>query len=495
MRGWCRARLLLAVGAAVAGGACARQGAPPGGPEDQRPPVVVSTTPAAFDRVDDPAQPIVFRFDERISERPSGVTLDEAVTISPRTGDVRVSHGRRDLTVRVDGGLRPGIVYRVTLQAVVSDMFGNRLVDPFELVFSTGGEPAPTTVAGEVWDRITGRGVAEASVQAVGPDGLVHVTGADRDGIYAFRYLPAGELDVVAFEDRNRDGAPDSTEVQGRARIGVAVGDTLFRDIAVLPPDTTPANVMDAEVVDSVTVAVRFDDPLDPDQAVDDLVVDLSREDGAAPAVVQRFQEAAYAAFVEVVTDSLARLDSIDAEAAAEAAAEAVALEPDSLSGVEPDPPADSVAISPEPDPEPVLPMRRPPPALTPGSGPAPGPVEGTDRVLPGRRVVLLLDAPLELDAVYTVRIDGARNIHGLPDGGGDAEVLWEVVPDTVGVDPLGIDTLALPDTGAVARPDTAAVSAPLGAGIRRSTAPTVPSDPRRSSGTLRGARPGTLRR
>ena len=74
------------------------------------------------------------------------------------------------------GGFRPGVVYRVTLQPVVRDMFGNTLRDPFELVFDTGAEPEETAVAGEVWDRITGRGVPDASVQAVGPDSLVHVS-------------------------------------------------------------------------------------------------------------------------------------------------------------------------------------------------------------------------------------------------------------------------------------------------------------------------------
>ena len=206
------AAALAAAGLMALVGGCARQALPPGGPEDKRPPVVVATVPDTFAVDRDFTGPVVFRFDERISERVQGGNLDDAVIVSPGTGRVRVHHGRQGLEVTVAGGFRPGFVYRVTLLPVIQDLFNNRLRDPFELVFSTGGTFNPSAVAGLVWDRITGKGVEPAEVRAYSPgqgiteagDTIFHVARTDSGGIYVFRYLPAGAYRVVAFQDRNR---------------------------------------------------------------------------------------------------------------------------------------------------------------------------------------------------------------------------------------------------------------------------------------------------
>src|SRR3990172_4563236 len=144
---------LLAAGSTGLVAACARQGAPPGGPEDRRPPVIVSTDPEPFAVLTEPFRgPVRFRFDERVSERVSGGTLDDAVLVSPRTGQVRVGHGRQDIAVELSGGFKPGMVYRITLLPVLRDLFNNQMRDPFELVFSTGGDLNASAVAGTVWN-------------------------------------------------------------------------------------------------------------------------------------------------------------------------------------------------------------------------------------------------------------------------------------------------------------------------------------------------------
>ena len=153
---------LVAAGSTGLAGACARQGSPPGGPEDRRPPVVVTTSPEPFEVLTEPFRgPVRFRFDERVSERVSGGTLDDAVLVSPRTGAVRARHGRQDISVDIAGGFKPGLVYRVTLQPVIRDLFNNQMRDPFEFVFSTGGEFTASAVAGLVWDRTTGEGIRD----------------------------------------------------------------------------------------------------------------------------------------------------------------------------------------------------------------------------------------------------------------------------------------------------------------------------------------------
>jgi hypothetical protein len=430
-----------------------------------RPPVVVRTEPEAFAVVTE-VDEVRFEFDERISERVAGGTIDEAVTISPRSGAVRVSKGRRSLSVKPEGGFRSGLVYRVTVQPVVSDMFGNRLADPFELVFSTGGEPVPTTLAGEVWDRITGRGLSGATVYATSADGLVHEGSTDQQGIFALRYVPEGDVSVTAFDDVNRNGEVDSTEVQGGTTVTLAPGDTLLVDFPVLEPDTSSANLMSAESLDSITVTLTFDDFLDPDMDVDGLTVELTGDSVSAPDVTDRWQEADYTARVTEIADSLSRLDSIRAEEAAQAAA-AAAVDtavpvdsvpaPDSTGAILPDTagqrpaPPDTVVIGAAP-----APADRGWTALERIQGEeTPGLTADGARVLPGRRIVLRLDAPLPYDVPFEVSVDGVVNIYGLTGGGGSAELVRpSPPPDTASADSSAIDLDALDsigvDTGAV---------------------------------------------
>lgn len=416
---------------------------------DRRPPVIVRTSPEALGTLAPLDAEITFEFDERISEQMAG-GLENAVVISPRSGELRVNHGRRTLTVDVEGGFRPGLVYRITLNPVVSDLFGNRMSDPFELVFSTGGEPEPTTIAGEVWNRVSGQPVANATVYAVGSDSLVYQATTGEDGIFAFRYLPAGAYELTAFDDLNRDAEVDSTEVQGTGPVQIARGDTLIFDLPILSPDTAAATVEEATALDSVTVAVRFDDFLDPSVPASSIQASLGRPDGAAPAIGRIFHAGGYQEHVDGVVDSLARIDSIaNAEAAAArdtAVADTLAPDtsaPDTLAPTDTVPPSDSLAPAdtvragarrPAPPPGPAR--------LPPLQGSRAGTTADGRRVLPGRRIVLLLSTPLERGVEYEVRVAEVVNIAGLAGGGGAAPLVWEPESDSVVVDTLPRDTL-----------------------------------------------------
>jgi len=454
-------------------GACARQGAPPGGPEDRRPPVVVRTEPDTFATLEDFRGPVRFHFDERISERVDG-SVDDVIIISPATGDVRVSLSRRSLSVELDGGFEPGIVYRVTLLPAVRDMFNNQLKDPFELVFSTGGEFTPSAVAGLVWDRITGEGVEPAEVRAFAdtPDSAVYLAQTDTGGVYALRYLPPGRYRIVAFQDRNQNDTIDLMETQGVR--GVLLNnptDTVILTIPVLLPDTSRARVTGTEILDSVTVMVEFDDYLDPAVGLENVGAALSLDSGAAPGVQGLYHAHEYSAFVLAVTDSFSRLDSLEAlargvaadAAAAAAAAEAAAQGEDTppagdtaQSGEATQPGDTTQAVAPEenePEPQEVRFVRVPPPTL-PGTPTRDPPLRPDGSDPPSRRIVLVLAEGLVPNQGYQLTITGVVNINSVPQGGGEAAVVLEPPPDTtsVVVDSTVVeDTLAVPpDTGSV---------------------------------------------
>jgi hypothetical protein len=388
---------------AVLATACANQGAPPGGPVDVRPPVVVRTEPDTFATLADLDGQVRFHFDERISETAAGGTLDDAVTVSPTSGEVRVGHGRSTLSVEVEGGFRPGLLYRVTLLPVVSDMFGNRLRDPFELVFSTGGTAPPSAVAGQAWNRTTGVPLSGALVYAVGADSLTHMARADQEGIYVLRYLPEGPYRITAFDDVDRDRVLDPREMQGGVDALVSASDTLLLDVGMLPYDTTSAQLMTASALDSVTVVLEFDDYLDDESPAEGIALQIAAPDGQAKGVARVYHERDYNEYVDSVVDSLFRVDSI-------ATADRAAAPIDSLGAA-----ADTTAAPAQP----AAPLRRGPPALVRAAA-----RRGPDRPLPARRLVAVLAAPLEVGVEHAVQVGGAVNVNGIGGGSGEATLL-----------------------------------------------------------------------
>jgi hypothetical protein len=107
--------------------------------------------------------------------------------------------------------------------------------------------------------------------------------------------------------------------------------------------------------------------------------------------------------------------------------------------------------------------------------------MEGTGRILPSSRLVLLLAEPLEQDVEYGVRVSSVVNINGLEGGGGEGTFVLEApVPDTVAVDTMAVppvDTMAVPpvDTMAVPPVDTMAVPPVDTLGAPSREAPTRP--------------------
>lgn len=481
----------LAAGMAGGVGACARQGMPPGGPEDRRPPVVVATVPDTFAVLTEPFRgPVEFIFDERVSERVGQGTMDQAVVVSPRTGNVRVSPGRRSISVDMAGGFKPGLVYRVTLQPVIQDLFGNTLLAPFELVFSTGGDFNPSAVAGRAWDRVTGQGVDALTVQAlpVTGDSIPQVGKTDTAGVYVLRYVPQGEYRVVAFQDRNRNGAPDLLEMQGSSTFAVTGADTLFLDVPVLQPDTSAPRLTGATVLDSVTVLLTFDDYLDPQSAAGLMGITLTQEETGALVPAQILHEGEYNAMRAQLVDSFARLDSavaaqkamddledIPLSGAAQpadsgaAVSDSMAAPGDSLGT-----PGDSVARPPAAGPQQAAaptPAHPVPPELPPLSGggsgatrsrgPAVERLAPDGRPLPARRLVLRLGEFLVTNAPYKIFAGSVVNIAGTGGGGGEAPVIREPPPpDTTAVQDSSAvsDSAAVPPDTSVVQPDSATV-------------------------------------
>jgi hypothetical protein len=263
-------------------------------------------------------------------------------------------------------------------------------------------------------------------VQAVGADSLVHIARTDQRGVFALRYLPAGEVVVTAFLDQDRDRRLGERESRGTVLTSLAVGDTAVIEIPVLAPDTTAAVVGAATALDSVTVVVELDDFLDGDAPAADIDIELVRDGGGAPQVERLFHEREYEQYVDEMGDSLAGLAPLDTAAAADTTG---------ILG-----PTQGIA----------------PPRLTGATGSQNAPA---GRARPARRLVGRLNGPLEPEIEYRVVVGGVVNINGLSGGGGEVRLVYVppppappdsadvAVPDADDPDAVAPDSTAAPDS------------------------------------------------
>ena len=392
---------------------CAREAAPPGGPTDRLPPIVILSEPDTFSTVEPFRSPVTLRFSERISERPSAGTLDQSVVVSPASGEVRVSHGREGLAVRVPGGFEAGHVYRVTVLPVIQDMFGNALQEPFELFFSTGAEFTPNVVAGSVIDRLTGEPLRDARVDAaVAGDDVVHTAVTDSAGIFALRYLPAGDYVVSAYLDRNRNAQPDFTEPQGTRPAplegeGQTADTTIVLEVALLARDTTSARLARVVVEDSISLSVSLDDYLDPELPLDDVRVVVTSDSVDAPQPLVVLHEHEAEAYRSVLADSLAREQAVRdsvARARADSVARAEAAAEDT-----------TAAAVPEATPAPAA-AEADPPAAREAADTGEGEEE---RPRAQQTFIVFLDGVLVPEVPYEVEVSNITNINGVGGGGG----------------------------------------------------------------------------
>ena len=418
------AQIVLGLAAALA---CARSLPPPGGEEDRESPRVVSTTPEHLAVVPGFKEPVVFRFAERLSEQ--GVR-DDIVLISPRTGEAKVSRGRNEIRVELEGGWRDSTVYRVILLPGLRDLFGNEVRDPIELAFSTGSDIPNAVIGGLVSDRITGNPAAQALVEArIRGDSTVWVAAADSSSFFALRYLRPGFYDLTAWVDQNRNRRRDRSEpfAQGISQPINSPGDTVLVDnISVVPADTTPPTLQGAEARDSLQIRVRTDDFLDPAAPLSTIQIRLvALPDSNLIEGEHRLMT------VDSFDVMKQRLDSIAAAAAADSALAADSLRTDSaraggVAGQRGRGLARGVT---------------PPPTTVPAAVPAP------QFALPFQDLVVIPAMPLEPGARYLITLEGMRNISGRTGGKGPAPFEVPERPP-----PARDTTGAVVDTGSIRR-------------------------------------------
>jgi hypothetical protein len=346
--------------------ACASPGMPPGGPPDVAAPQIVEIVPDSG-KVGVKPKEVLFRFDEVVSERPTGsATLSDLFLISPRDGVARASWHRDVVAVRPEHGWRSNTPYTVIMLRGLSDIRGNVRNTGASTFFSTGSSIPATRVAGNVFDWVSGTPASGALVESFVPPDSLHpfVALADSSGGFAIEHVPPGHYLLRAYVDRNKNFGIDPSEAWDSTSI--ALGDSARTTLLLFVHDTVPPRIRDIRAVDSVTLQITFDKPIDPGQTL-----------GVANFAILR-------------SDST-RVPILSAAP----------------------PPPDTLARAvPVPAPRPAAPLSgRPTPARRDTTPPAPKPV--MPRPAPIADVVLKLQQPLAPKVAYRVRAIGIRGLLG----------------------------------------------------------------------------------
>lgn len=253
---------------ALASTACASPGMPPGGPPDVAAPQLVAVAPDTG-RTGTKPKEVIFRFDEVVAERPPGVTtLADLFLISPRDGTPDVSWHREEIAVRPRRGWRPNTTYTVTMLRGLADLRGNVRNTGASTFFSTGPSIPRTHVTGRVFDWVAGTPAAGSLVEALVPPDTTHayVAVADSSGQFSLEHLAAGRYMVRAFVDRNRNRGIDPGESWDSVTVDLT--DSTATELLVFAHDSLPPRIRDVAAIDSLSLRVTFDKPVDPQQSL-----------------------------------------------------------------------------------------------------------------------------------------------------------------------------------------------------------------------------------
>lgn len=161
-----------------------------------------------------------------VNQNELNVKFDEFFTLNdptntavmnPNAGKLEVTSNRRDLTIKWDGPLQPNTTYIIQLNGTIRDL--NEKNDTIhQFVFSTGDQIDSLKISGVITDGFTNKpsnaytiGLYD-SVKDPYKNAPVYICKSNDRGQFEFSYLKAGEYQLFAFFDTNKDRLPSIGE-------------------------------------------------------------------------------------------------------------------------------------------------------------------------------------------------------------------------------------------------------------------------------------------
>ena len=229
---------------------CAKQGYPTGGPKDTAPPKAIAAKPANETRHFS-ARQFFIEFDEYVVLK----NADANVLVSPPLAQKpEFSTKGKGVLVKINDTLRPNTTYLFQFKEAIADFTEGNVLPSYEYVFSTGDRMDTLMLAGRIDNARDGKPWKETlSVLAYRPaDSLpAFITRSDKEGRFAFHYIPEGRYRLVALEDKNKNLVVDSTEAVAWDTTWYttvdSVDSTCMATLRVSAPDRRHQRVLKAE--------------------------------------------------------------------------------------------------------------------------------------------------------------------------------------------------------------------------------------------------------
>jgi hypothetical protein len=250
---------LLALLALLLLSSCAKQGYPSGGPKDTAPPKALGTKPDNESRRF-AASEFYIAFDEYVVLR----SPDDNVLVSPPLAQKPeyITKGRGVL-VRLKDTLQPNTTYLFQFKEAIADFTEGNLLPSYEYVFSTGEGMDTMMLAGHVTNARDGKPWSETlTVMAFRPGDSTAalVTRTDKNGGFAFHYIPQGSYRLIAVEDKNKNLVVDSAEAAAwdttyRSAVD-SIDSTRLASLRISAPDRRKQRLLKAEFTERAHVVV-----------------------------------------------------------------------------------------------------------------------------------------------------------------------------------------------------------------------------------------------
>lgn len=254
--------------------ACAKQGYPSGGPKDTEAPKSVGCKPENalrnFDR-----QQFFIEFDEYVVLKDA----DNNVLVSPPLKHkAEYSTKGRGVQVKINDTLQENTTYLFQFKEAIADYTEGNVLPSFEYVFSTGASMDTMMLAGRVLGARDGkpwketlavmayreeRCTSDTMATTEQPD---FVTRCDKEGWFAFHYIPAGSYRLVALEDKDRNLRVGNSEAVAFIPTFFATTDsidsTAMAALKVSAPDNARQRVLKADFISAGRITITTQLPM-----------------------------------------------------------------------------------------------------------------------------------------------------------------------------------------------------------------------------------------
>lgn len=238
---------------------CAKQGYPTGGPKDSDPPKALECKPQNESR-QFKAKQFYIEFNEYVVLK----NAEQNVLVSPPLKHkAEYTVKGKGVQVRLHDTLQPNTTYLFQFKEAIADFTEGNLLPSYEYVFSTGDDMDTMMMTGSVLDARSSRPWKETLTVAAYREGdtmPAFVTRTNKEGFFAFHYIPAGNYRIAAFEDKNRDLRIDSTEAAAWDTLTYASTDsidsTAMARLRISSPDRRKQRILKADFTDRGRITI-----------------------------------------------------------------------------------------------------------------------------------------------------------------------------------------------------------------------------------------------